>query len=102
MVPLPSMVVTLSGFVHPFMGSQKVSSGRQGWKVILALALLFPHGIGSGGNVKFGSIKGGICSNEHIFVLLSTLMVWVHKGGCEGEFEAGENRMALCKKIRKM
>ena len=64
MVPLPSMVVTLSGFVHPSMGSQKVSSGRQGWKVILALALLFPHGTGSGGNVKFGSIKGGICSNE--------------------------------------
>ena len=28
-------------------------------------------------------------------------MVWVHKGGCEGEFEAGGNRMALCKKIRK-
>lgn len=64
MVPLPSMVVTLSGFVHPSMGSQKVSSGRQGWKVILALALLFPRGTGSGGNVKFGSIKGGICSNE--------------------------------------
>ena len=35
-------------------------------------------------------------------MLLSTLKVWVHKGVCEGEFEAGENRMALCKKIRKM
>lgn len=36
------------------------------------------------------------------FALLSTLMVWIHKGEREGEFEAGENRMALPNRIRKM